>query len=341
MPTRRRYVRPLQTRLPGLLAFGLVLLLGTASPAGAADAPDSCAAATTASPLKTWLADDLAAPTDVDWFLFQKPAASVAIATLGQLPGNYRLDLYGACDTLLATSDQSGNAFEEIQRSLPAGSYRLRVSHVSGPIGGYRVKLFERAPNTCDYISYQTWIGPGDTWNIVGELLNTHAVDIYQPRVALTFYKDGAVVHFPIAVGILPREIVAGGRAPFSLALDPPPAAHDRVWVDSRCEPQGGDTPLPRLRIVSWASSIDPQGRRHFSGTLRNDTGVAVAAPQAFVTLHDTLGRVTSAASVVVPAGPNSTLDPGQTAAFDLVVDRHHAANRVRLFADAFVAVID
>ena len=343
MPAPGRY-RP-RPRLRRLLLASVVavgLIVPTATPSLAADAPDTCSAATTPSTRHTWLSESLASPTDVDWFLFQKPATGFVIATLGKLPGNDRLALYGACNVLIASSDTAGNSFEEIQRWLPAGSYRLRVSHVAGATGGYQLRFFERALDTCAYISYHTWIGPGDTWNFVAELLDTYTVDIFQPRIAIFFYQGDTQVHFPIGIHALSREIVAGGRAPFKLVLDPPPADHDRIWVSNRCNQQLGDSPMPRLRVTAWASSIDGQGRRHITGGVINDTGVTVSTPRAWVTLHDSLGRISNAADALIPTdGDNSELAPGETSTFDVVFDQHHSANRIRIVADAFDTDLD
>ena len=52
--------------------------------------------------------------------------------SLGDLPVDAALELYGACDTLLATSDAPGTHFEELVQTLPAGPYRLRVRVPSG-----------------------------------------------------------------------------------------------------------------------------------------------------------------------------------------------------------------
>jgi len=338
MPRPGRSRRPTHARrLPVALALAAGLLLTTAAPSFAADAPDTCAGATTPSARQAWLAETLASASDVDWFLFQKPSTTTVIATLGKLPGNDRLALYGACDAPIASSDAGGNAFEEIQRSLPAGDYRLRVSHVAGATGSYQLRFLERAPDTCGYLSYHVWIGPGDTWNIVGELLNTHAVDIYRPRVLLYFLKGDTSVQAPIPIHTVSREIVAGGRAPFKLSIEPPPD-HDRIWVNSQCAPSQWETPLP-LRVMTWASSVDLAGIRHFSGTVRNDSGVRIYTPWVLVTLHDSLGRITNAAAGPIPADSNAELDIGETATFDAEFFHHHAANRFRIVADGFKAV--
>ena len=47
---------------------------------------------------------------------------------LGDLTTGGRMDLYSGCSTLLQTSDRGGNGFEEIIRTLPKGTYAVKLT---------------------------------------------------------------------------------------------------------------------------------------------------------------------------------------------------------------------
>lgn len=90
------------------------------------DAPDTCATAKAVTP-GAWTSERASGSGDQDWFRFSVSGTRRAVVTLGDLPVDAVLDLYSSCSTRLATSNQPGNRFERISRSLPAGTYRVRV----------------------------------------------------------------------------------------------------------------------------------------------------------------------------------------------------------------------
>src|SRR4051794_11216877 len=121
-PRSRSAAVCLRLAAAGLLA---VLLVPAAVPALAdTDAANTCATAT-ALPTGTWHSESLSSTVDVDWYKFTTTATTRALITLGGLAADDRLDLYGACGTLLATSSRGDFQFEELYRSLAPGSYRV------------------------------------------------------------------------------------------------------------------------------------------------------------------------------------------------------------------------
>ena len=65
---------------------------------------------------------------------------------LGDLTTGGRMDLYSGCTTLLQTSDRAGNGAEEIIRSLPAGTYAVKLSGSgTGATPPYVVRMREAA----------------------------------------------------------------------------------------------------------------------------------------------------------------------------------------------------
>src|SRR3954469_10103368 len=95
------------------LRSGVLLMVIAASslamPAAtlAADAPGSCASATTRA-ANTWLSDTIASSTDIDWFRFTTTTPAWTLVTLGHLPADYDLSVYSGCSTLIASSHRSG-----------------------------------------------------------------------------------------------------------------------------------------------------------------------------------------------------------------------------------------
>ena len=79
-----------------------------------------------------WVRERASGEGDEDWFTVALPGRRRVVVTLGDLPVNARLELYGSCSTLLASTDQAGNHFERLTRSLPGGTYRVRVRVPSG-----------------------------------------------------------------------------------------------------------------------------------------------------------------------------------------------------------------
>ena len=96
---------------------------GTTLPA---DAPNTCATATSISKSGGWLYNTLSSSSDVDWYKFSLGSPIYTMVTLAGLTANYRLDLYTACGTLLASSNS--RRFE-VRGDLPAAGRR----HVPGP----------------------------------------------------------------------------------------------------------------------------------------------------------------------------------------------------------------
>ena len=92
------------------------------------DAANTCAAAPLERRGPEWRSGKLASGGDVDWYRFSMAAAGTVRLRLADLPVGASLRLYAGCTTLLAAQDRSGTSAEEIIRSLPAGTYAIKVS---------------------------------------------------------------------------------------------------------------------------------------------------------------------------------------------------------------------
>ena len=94
----------------------------------AADASNSCSGAATMTLPTPYLPGRLATGTDVDYYRFTTTSTRSVQIVLGDLPAAASLKLYKGCSTLLATSDRGGTATEEIIKSLPKGTYAVKVT---------------------------------------------------------------------------------------------------------------------------------------------------------------------------------------------------------------------
>ena len=116
-PQRRPLRIALATFAMAALAAGS---LASATAVIAADAPDGCSAATTGSK-NTWLSGTIATVKDVDWYRFRIKTGKRVLLTLGGLPADYDLSLYGGCSTLIASSQRSDREFGAVaSRGLQA-----------------------------------------------------------------------------------------------------------------------------------------------------------------------------------------------------------------------------
>ena len=218
----RTIVRRLLTgAVTGLLVVGL-----GAGPAAAAtpDAPGSIRAVTTTSALTTWLPGTIASLSDVDVYRFTTTYSRYARVLLGDLGANYRLRLFDSAGALVAASDRSGRANEEVYRKLTAGTYYAAVDaphaavsttpyvlrFVSLPegvhvlsraeygTGAARELVFEVLNNTSRSIDGAGWSITGDCTDLDGNPYTgcnegvgaTGAYRVIPPRARVSFFTD-------------------------------------------------------------------------------------------------------------------------------------------------------
>ena len=121
-------------RLPVLL-FSLVLVLGIHLPVAAADdAPSRCGQINHATPVDQWIAGTIDSPTDVDWYRFSSlPKRQLVRYVLGELPADYRLDVYDRCGKFFSSHQyRPGVEFEEVIRDTYYAPYIPMYVRISG-----------------------------------------------------------------------------------------------------------------------------------------------------------------------------------------------------------------
>ncbi len=264
------------TRTRDVYAGGPVSLTANYLP----DAPDACAGAGVdgaagASPKDTWIRDRLSAGGDVDWFRFQLGAPRTVIATLGDLPVNGRLDLYSGCGTLLATSDVGAGArWEEFTRTLPTGTYRLRVTSPSGGASAsqYVVRIRVLAPSAFAIKSSVTDVN-GTAVRIAGELLNATGSAREAIVVTADFRDGGGAAVGSLSTAPFMPQLANLGVSPFVLS-GTVPAFSTVTWRFTSAA--AGASALPTFSVGAVTITPGAGGTATETGSVTN-TSAATA----------------------------------------------------------------
>lgn len=261
------------------------------------DAPNACADATADSAQDSWLRNTIPTTTDVDWYRFTVPSSGYVRIVLGNLPKNYRLDLYSACGTLLSSSNQSAKAFEEIYRKLSAGTYRVRVKGMSGvhnDVIAYGLR-FSRLASEVQVLSSTARTRTDGQLIIDGELLNNTSATVRQVSVEATYYDaagDELASHSSLGYVNL---LTARTRGPFRISIAAPSGfASYTLVVTSQTT---ATSAVGNLVVTSQSQGTDSAGK-WFSGKFTNQNAFAVQSTQSLATIYDTWGNAINTSAV-------------------------------------------
>jgi glucose/arabinose dehydrogenase len=274
------------------------------------DAPDTCEAAV-AIPGDTWVAQATSDAEDEDWFAFTLGGPREAIVTLGNLPLDARLELYGACDAPLAASDAGGTRFEELVRSLPAGPYRVRVHVPSGASAAapWVLRVTTSGPRVL-VKSVRATRSAGRV-RLQGEVVNlTGAVTGRATITAKLRDGSGRVIARLTGTTFAPT-LQPGAVTPF-LIRGRAPAFASVTWKVTPGTPVADR----RLALRGVTSTTNRDGSVRFDGRVRNvDTRVAPDVAIA-MTWYGRRGQVVA---VRMTATDPSRLAPGKRGTWTLV----------------------
>lgn len=303
--------------------------------------PNSCAGATSNSAQNTWLSEKINSSTDIDWFRFKLTARKRVQLTLGALPEDYRLDLFSTCSTLIASSSRSGRQFEEIVKTLPAGTYRVRVRGALSSGTAYRLR-FRTLGYGLPVLSFLPDYDPGRTSDFVGEILNNTGSSRTKVRVAIRFYNSSGSL-LASSTGSLGSYIIKpGGRAPFHFrGTAPLRTSRVTATVTSSYSTTTSPTTLTVTVNPTWTWDavckqspadcpwyFDPDGnvieedlQTHYGGTIRNGHAYTVKSPLIAATFYDSLGKVIDAYYLRPTNTALDHLHPGQQTTWDMTFD--------------------
>ena len=280
----------------GVLAAGS---LGGPATVAAADAPDACTGTTSVSAKNTWLSGTIATTADVDWYRFSLGTGKQVQLTLGSLPADFELALYGSCGTLIASSSRGDQEFDEIYRQLPAGTYRARVS---GYLGAHSTTPYALRFRTLAWgipiLSSTTWTDASGYLHIAGEVLNNTAEYRRWVQIDASLRSAGGAI-LSRAVGY-PKigTLAPWSRAPFEIVTKGPAGYASATLAvctpsASGCAPgEVAEAPVAGLSIVGSASHLGQGGSLHLTGSVLSERASTTNLVRAIVTLYDDRGRV-------------------------------------------------
>jgi hypothetical protein len=241
--------------------------------------------------------------------------------TLGHLPANYRLDLYSACGTLLASSNRGGKTYEEIGRSLAAQSYFVKVSGISGAFSATAYRLrFRPLSSGVLVLSSTSWTDSGYLY-IHGEVFNNTSAKRQFVEIDATLYNSSGTVvdtDFTYAwLDIMPIRT----RSPFELIVYPVPAGYDHYKL-SVSSTTTTATSVGNLAISPGIPFTDGISYRHYPGEVTNNNAFSVQFTQVLLTLYNNLGNVLN--TDFTYTNPD-TIAAGNTAPYELFIADHYA----------------
>jgi peptidoglycan/xylan/chitin deacetylase (PgdA/CDA1 family) len=306
----------------------------------AADAPNTCAGATTTVTNNAWHSGTIDTSTDVDWYRFSIATGTRALLTLGNLPADYDVYLYSDCSTLLASSNRSGRQFDEIYRSFAAGTYRVKVVGYLGAqaTAPYALRL-RTLPWGIRILSSTTWTDAAGYLHVAGEVLNNTGESRRWIEIDASL-RDASGAVLASAVAYSKNATMAPwSRSPFEIVARKP-SGYARVTLVA-CTPTstGGcssgaiaPAPLGGISVAQAPSYLDTAGRRHYVGSVVNSgTGTARLA-RAVVTAYNAAGTITGLAAGF--SSPSS-IAAGGKAPYDIPGSGTSAPNRYVTVATA------
>jgi glucose/arabinose dehydrogenase len=286
---------------------------------------NTCTTATVAAPQRAWLHQALGTG-EAHWYRFATTSAHYSRIVLGGLPENYRLDLYTSCTSSpIATSDRVGRHYEEIYRSLAAGTYYVRVSSSGGATSPTAYGLrFTPLKEGVQVLSTQSWLDSAGRVHVAGDILNNTSSRRTGMRITARYYNASNTLIGSSAAYTMVQIVGARTRVPFHVVSTAPAGYHHfALAISAQTTTASG---VGRLTVSAAAPSLRG-GALHFAGTVRNGNTFTVRNTREVVTIFNAWGGLINAwSAATVP----STLAPGGSASFDVGVAPYSGMNSLR-----------
>lgn len=296
------------------------------APPEANDAPDRCSDATVGSPSNAWRTGRLGNATDVDWYRFSTASARRIRIVLGDLPAAASLTLYRGCATVLQTANRGGAATEEIIKSLPVGTYAVKVTALgAGSTKAYSL-LIKRLASGLSTISTTTRVS-GANLTMVGEVWNDSASPRGPITVTARLY-DASGRLLATRIGRTETYAAPRSRVPFRISGALPAGFATVKYSVS------GQTTSRRLVVLpgSGYTSSHVDARWRVKGSIASAR--SVTAVRVAMTQYDQRGNVIDVTRAKIA---RTTMTGGRAMAFDAwSTFAAGAPDRVRIHAVAF-----
>jgi PKD repeat protein/glucose/arabinose dehydrogenase len=274
------------------------------------DASGTCAGAGAAvTPSGQWQTGKFGTAADVDWYRFKLTSTTRVRLVLGDLSVPAKMSLYQGCTKLLQSSDRAGLRTEEIDRTLPAGTYAVRLSGQGSPTAAPDAFLMQKLGSGVRVLSQRS-LAEGSSIRFVGEVYNNTSRTVGRVIVTARLYdKWGRLLATRSASTLLPY-VPSHTRAPFNIAGSRP-AGYDHVLL-SVSAPTTSRSFVDPSRTVT-TSAPDPGGHWVVAGSVKDQLTTRVGTLAIAVTLYDGRGRVLDVARASVGT---TILSPGHSTAF-------------------------
>lgn len=163
------------------------------------------------------------------------------------------------------------------------------------------------------------WVDDAGWHYYVGELTNSSVANVRWVRTVLTFYDRSSTVANVASVAVLSDVLVPGQTAPFRAIVRAGPVDGTLLMVSTEAQ-RTSETPV-FLVAADPEQEVDTNGWQHIRGRVVNPGPGTVSVVQAVVTLLDASENVINCDSAFTLP---STLEPGQSAPFDVVFQDHY-----------------
>jgi len=277
---------------------------------GYVDRADTCASSPApVVPTGAWTFGSFGKADDVDWYRFKLTATTRVRLALGDLTTGGRLDLYSGCSTLLQTSDRSGNGAEEVIRSLPAGTYAVKLSGSGTGTTPQHAVLIRKMLNSVHVLSSTSHI-EGSTLRLVGELYNNTPKAVGSVKVTAKLYNAANVLLATRTAYADLSYMPPASRAPFRIVGSLPSGYHHATFtVSAPATTRTIGAPIP----TTTTNGPDGGGHWAIGGTVKNPYTGTVNTVWVAVTLYDSRGNILDASRAKVGT---TTLGKGKSTTF-------------------------
>jgi len=164
--------------------------------------------------------------------------------------------------------------------------------------------------------------GSGEFVYLVGEIENTGSEPVGNVKVTARMIDDtGAVVATKETIALL-RRVPAGGKTPYSTAMDAREAVKYTLEVTAEPAPP---EPKNRLEIQDQQMTEPKAGYVWLSGVVKNVGDVAAQSVQVIGVMYDAQGAVVDATTQDL----EGTLEPGATQSFKFNINFRDAQSHV------------
>jgi PKD repeat protein len=274
------------------------------------DRPATCAAAGTAeAPTGVLQRGMFGTPNDIDWYRFKLTKTTMVRIVLGDLTSQGRLELYQGCSKLLQASDRAATGSEEIIRSLPAGTYGVRLVGSATPETADHSLLIKSLPASVHALTYKASL-EGSTLRLVGEVYNDTSTKRGQVTVTARLYDVQGRLLTTRSTKLLLPYLSTHTRAPFTIVGSKPAGYHHFTLSVT--------APTTSRRAVAPTATIttitrDAAGRLVVTGTVKNSRGYTVRDLAVAITAFDNRRTAIEGVRAIVAA---TSLGAGRSTTF-------------------------